>query len=70
MESMEENVVSEMLTEEEFIEELKQLGGPVVPALLKKYGSVDEWPAHLRADAYKRLNVEPVRMYVRSKENG
>ena len=70
MESMEENIVSETLTEEEFIEELRQYGGPVVTALLERYESVDDWPAHLKADAYRRFNVKPVRMYVRSKENG
>lgn len=68
-----------LITREQFDAELRALGErkqaegmPVIAALLREgdEGRVkcrfDNWPAHLKADAYKQLGVEPVERFRRT----
>ena len=50
------------MDQEQFLEELKALDLPVVKILLKEK-PFDEWPKHLKEDAYKKTGLWPKVVY-------
>lgn len=68
--SLEQQTKDGLVTREQFDAELRALGeiNPLVKRLISNEHSnfnFDKWPDHLKADAYKKLGLEPVTMYRR-----
>jgi len=53
------------MNHEEFINKLKEIDLPLIKILLKQK-PFEEWPEHLKQDAYKRVGYYPQTVYLLS----